>query len=226
MSRSHSFCRGSNESVLSTIQSSQSSPIELWLMDLQSIPHPLSLSCVCISVPQREEETRAEDRSSSTSQSQSTTAAGEEETSSTATPQQNLTSQARLWVDKYFPRSYMDLLSPEDVNRSVLTWLKQWDRTVFGDRLLTAFGEDTFVGGGQTVGRKKKKSEDEMEDTRPQQRVNWKSISLYSFLISFLHSFIHPVLFLFSHSLHPSIYPSPSTHSAPVAAADVAVLMV
>ncbi|ALC38865.1 cutlet [Drosophila busckii] len=40
--------------------------------------------------------------------------------------------QGRLWVDKYKPRKYMDLLSDEMTNRSLLYWLKMWDKVVFG----------------------------------------------------------------------------------------------
>ena len=38
----------------------------------------------------------------------------------------------RLWVDKYTPKGYADLLSPEHINREVLEWLKAWDTCVFG----------------------------------------------------------------------------------------------
>lgn len=37
----------------------------------------------------------------------------------------------RLWVDKYRPQGYFDLLSDESTNRSLLTWLKMWDKMVF-----------------------------------------------------------------------------------------------
>lgn len=37
----------------------------------------------------------------------------------------------KLWVDKYRPKSYIDLLSDESTNRSLLTWLKMWDKIVF-----------------------------------------------------------------------------------------------
>ncbi|XP_063995530.1 chromosome transmission fidelity protein 18 homolog [Diachasmimorpha longicaudata] len=37
-----------------------------------------------------------------------------------------------LWVDKYRPRSYMELLSDETVNRAFLHWIKLWDKIVFG----------------------------------------------------------------------------------------------
>ncbi|XP_046403632.1 chromosome transmission fidelity protein 18 homolog [Ischnura elegans] len=36
-----------------------------------------------------------------------------------------------LWVEKYRPRSYMDLLSDEGTNRTLLKWLKLWDHAVF-----------------------------------------------------------------------------------------------
>lgn len=38
----------------------------------------------------------------------------------------------RLWVEKYKPKGYCDLLSDESTNRSLLTWLKMWDKIVFG----------------------------------------------------------------------------------------------
>ncbi|XP_031840583.1 chromosome transmission fidelity protein 18 homolog [Nomia melanderi] len=36
-----------------------------------------------------------------------------------------------LWVDKYRPRSYIELLSDESVNRHLLHWIKLWDKVVF-----------------------------------------------------------------------------------------------
>ncbi|KAJ0174799.1 hypothetical protein K1T71_009907 [Dendrolimus kikuchii] len=36
-----------------------------------------------------------------------------------------------LWVDKYRPQSYLDLLSEEPVNRALLHWLHLWDKIVF-----------------------------------------------------------------------------------------------
>ncbi|KAJ3153578.1 hypothetical protein HDU89_000620 [Geranomyces variabilis] len=37
----------------------------------------------------------------------------------------------RLWVDKYAPRMYIDLVGDERINREVLTWVKEWDFCVF-----------------------------------------------------------------------------------------------
>lgn len=36
-----------------------------------------------------------------------------------------------LWVDKYRPKKYRELLSDEQVNLSLLRWLKYWDTIVF-----------------------------------------------------------------------------------------------
>ncbi|KAK9068723.1 hypothetical protein SSX86_012838 [Deinandra increscens subsp. villosa] len=41
----------------------------------------------------------------------------------------------QLWVDKYSPNSFVELLSDEHTNREVLMWLKQWDTSVFGSEL-------------------------------------------------------------------------------------------
>ncbi|KAL3506350.1 hypothetical protein ACH5RR_031732 [Cinchona calisaya] len=43
--------------------------------------------------------------------------------------------QEQLWVDKYAPNSFMELLSDEHTNREVLLWLKQWDSCVFGSEI-------------------------------------------------------------------------------------------
>ena len=40
-------------------------------------------------------------------------------------------SIGRLWVDKFKPRSYMQLLSDDGTNRTLLHWLKLWDKAVF-----------------------------------------------------------------------------------------------
>ncbi|KAI8897351.1 hypothetical protein BC833DRAFT_649635 [Globomyces pollinis-pini] len=40
-------------------------------------------------------------------------------------------SEKTLWVDKYAPKMYVDLVGDEQLNRTVLTWVKQWDYCVF-----------------------------------------------------------------------------------------------
>ena len=39
---------------------------------------------------------------------------------------------SQLWVDKYRPTSFVDLLSPAEINRTVLSWLLEWDVCVYG----------------------------------------------------------------------------------------------
>lgn len=47
-------------------------------------------------------------------------------------PEQGLVGGSNLWVEKYKPKKYVDLLSDEGTNRSLLFWLKMWDKVVFG----------------------------------------------------------------------------------------------
>ncbi|KAJ0050569.1 hypothetical protein NL108_004910 [Boleophthalmus pectinirostris] len=39
---------------------------------------------------------------------------------------------SRLWVDRFSPRHYTELLSDDFTNRCLLKWLKSWDTVVFG----------------------------------------------------------------------------------------------
>lgn len=41
-----------------------------------------------------------------------------------------------LWVDRYAPQSFLELLGDEVMNREVVRWLKTWDRCVFGEEKL------------------------------------------------------------------------------------------
>ncbi|XP_021896934.1 chromosome transmission fidelity protein 18 homolog [Carica papaya] len=47
----------------------------------------------------------------------------------------------QLWVDKYAPHSFTELLSDEQTNRQVLLWLKQWDSCVFGSEIRSTSDE-------------------------------------------------------------------------------------
>ncbi|KZV29873.1 chromosome transmission fidelity protein 18 [Dorcoceras hygrometricum] len=53
------------------------------------------------------------------------------------------TANEKLWVDKYAPNSFTELLSAEQTNREVLLWLKQWDSCVFGSEI-TSTSDDVF----------------------------------------------------------------------------------
>lgn len=43
----------------------------------------------------------------------------------------NINSNNELWLEKYKPKKYDDLLTDEKFNRDILTWLKSWDEVVF-----------------------------------------------------------------------------------------------
>ncbi|GLV39482.1 cutlet [Carabus blaptoides fortunei] len=45
------------------------------------------------------------------------------------------TDSSKLWVDMYKPRKYIELLSDETTNRTLLKWIKLWDKIVFNRRL-------------------------------------------------------------------------------------------
>ncbi|CAN0915710.1 Fatty acid amide hydrolase [Linum grandiflorum] len=55
-------------------------------------------------------------------------------------PETGLVSE-KLWVDKYAPNSFTELLSDEQTNREVLLWLKQWDSCVFGSDIISTSDE-------------------------------------------------------------------------------------
>ena len=40
--------------------------------------------------------------------------------------------EAGLWVQKYAPHAFLELLSDEQINREAVRWLKLWDPFVFG----------------------------------------------------------------------------------------------
>lgn len=55
------------------------------------------------------------------------------EVQNTILPLETSAMTEELWVNKYAPRSFTELLSDEHTNREVLSWLKQWDAAVFGN---------------------------------------------------------------------------------------------
>ncbi|PAA69202.1 hypothetical protein BOX15_Mlig023188g1 [Macrostomum lignano] len=98
------------------------------------------------------------------------TAAADRSTKSSATP-------TELWVSKYSPKSYMDLLSDEATNRALLHWLKSWDHSVFGRprrqsvipaAAAVAVGEDDDNGDGRQQRRQQfKQQEAEARENQP-----------------------------------------------------------
>ena len=64
-------------------------------------------------------------------------------------------SRGSMWVDKYAPKKFTDLLSPDDVNRNVLRWVKLWDFKVFGKPVkhtTTAHHNSSGHAGKHTAG--------------------------------------------------------------------------
>lgn len=61
-----------------------------------------------------------------------------------------------LWVDKYRPRLYIELLSDETVNRELLHWLKLWDKIVFNRSIIKLKKQLPMFG--------KKKKDDDKKD--------------------------------------------------------------
>ncbi|KAJ2945466.1 hypothetical protein O0L34_g278 [Tuta absoluta] len=88
-------------------------------------------------------------------------------------------NQTNLWVDKYRPVSYLDLLSEEPVNRALLHWLHLWDKVVFKKEVKTKEPQqkNSFnkrAGQFQLTNkwRGKKEAEPEVdEDGRPHHKV-------------------------------------------------------
>ncbi|XP_045774328.1 chromosome transmission fidelity protein 18 homolog isoform X3 [Maniola jurtina] len=84
-----------------------------------------------------------------------------------------------LWVERYRPKSYIDLLSEEPVNRALLHWLHLWDKVVFKKDVKTkepqhrnAFSKRTGQFQLSNKWKGKKENEPEMdEDGRPHHKV-------------------------------------------------------
>ncbi|CAH2240034.1 jg18076 [Pararge aegeria aegeria] len=84
-----------------------------------------------------------------------------------------------LWVERYRPKSYIDLLSEEPVNRALLHWLHLWDKAVFKKDVKTKEPQhrNTFskrTGQFQLSNKWKGKKENEPEvdeDGRPHHKV-------------------------------------------------------
>ncbi|OQV22130.1 Chromosome transmission fidelity protein 18-like protein [Hypsibius exemplaris] len=64
-----------------------------------------------------------------------------------------------MWVEKYRPERYMDLLSDEGVNRCLLHWLKLWDAVVFKK-------EAAFLNPYKDYGKRKKRDDKPVYDRR------------------------------------------------------------
>ncbi|KAJ3195461.1 hypothetical protein HK101_012028 [Irineochytrium annulatum] len=74
----------------------------------------------------------------------------------------------QLWVDKYAPRMYIDLVGEERINRDVLNWVKHWDFCVFRKPIKLQ-----AAGSSSSNGWKTKQNKDVMLDRlqRPEKKV-------------------------------------------------------
>ncbi|XP_015591485.2 chromosome transmission fidelity protein 18 homolog isoform X2 [Cephus cinctus] len=88
----------------------------------------------------------------------------EEATLLATEPDVQISSDDKLWVDKYRPQKYIELLSDEGVNRKFLHWLKLWDKIVFNREPITRqkvtempkFGTKKFIKNKPIEGRDSK----------------------------------------------------------------------
>ncbi|KAJ7219569.1 P-loop containing nucleoside triphosphate hydrolase protein [Mycena pura] len=80
---------------------------------------------------------------------------------STPDPQ---TTEDTLWVDRYRPRQFADLMGNERVAREVMAWVKQWDWCVFG----------------KTQGKKRPRDDDQEYDTGDEYRRPREKLLLLS----------------------------------------------
>lgn len=62
---------------------------------------------------------------------------------------ESLAHEQGLWVEKYKPRNFTQLLSPETINREVLRALKQWDNYVFKKANPRQAGNSSSSNAGQ-----------------------------------------------------------------------------
>ncbi|KAJ6653729.1 hypothetical protein lerEdw1_008755 [Lerista edwardsae] len=65
-------------------------------------------------------------------QMETTEPSKEEEEESNGRAEEDASSLHSLWVDRFTPRHYIELLSDDYTNRCLLKWLKLWDTVVFG----------------------------------------------------------------------------------------------
>ncbi|XP_077506370.1 chromosome transmission fidelity protein 18 homolog isoform X1 [Amblyomma americanum] len=90
-------------------------------------------------------------------------------------PGETSSASTSLWVEKYRPLQFIELLSDDGVNRTLLQWLKLWDCVVFGrpqkvrlqqERHMTANNRSSFVK--RYIPEVKEELD---EHKRPQQKV-------------------------------------------------------
>lgn len=78
---------------------------------------------------------------------------------STSSGHSSSRTEETLWVDRYRPKRFTDLLGDERVHREVLSWVKQWDLCVFGKGKgkKRARDEEGFMSPEDELGRPQEK---------------------------------------------------------------------
>ena len=78
---------------------------------------------------------------------------------STSSDPSSSRTEETLWVDRYRPKRFTDLLGDERVHREVLAWVKQWDVCVFGKGKgkKRARHDETFTSLEDELGRPQEK---------------------------------------------------------------------
>ena len=62
-----------------------------------------------------------------------------------------------MWVDRYRPKRYLDLLGDDRIHREVMSWVKEWDYCVFG----------------KNKGKKRARDEENLDEYhRPREKVS------------------------------------------------------
>ena len=69
-----------------------------------------------------------------TSESKASEEISIEKTNSRINPDSN-NNDNLLWVEKFRPRNFLELLSDDGTNRTLLRWLKLWDKVVFNKEI-------------------------------------------------------------------------------------------
>jgi len=82
----------------------------------------------------------------------------------------NNTNTNQLWVDKYSPKRFTELLSPDSVNRALLSWVLDWDICVFGEKRQSKI-IPSLPSSKHRVTAPKTISLIDLLNSRPQQRV-------------------------------------------------------
>lgn len=66
-------------------------------------------------------------------------------------------AQTTLWVDRYRPQRYLDLLGDDRIHREVMAWVKEWDYCVYGKK----------------KGKKRARDEESLDEyRRPREKVS------------------------------------------------------